>query len=107
MDDNSVGKWILPAMGVLTALYFYNNLHDEYKTSDKSKKTTKVVDNKIIKENDEVTEVNQTLIDDADDADILSIIKTKDTSTHISESFLKQIENAEEDEKDVQAAIGR
>ena len=103
MDDNSVGKWILPAMGALTALYFYNNLHNDNKVVDNSKNTINSLDNEVFTEiNDEINKINNAnkiLINDSYDADILKIVKTKDTATHISESFIKNIEEAEENEK--------
>ena len=101
MDDNSVSKWIVPAMGALTALYFYKNScdvvkSDTVKVSDNSTNCTdtnanEITDNKC----DEISKANELLKGDAQDADILSIINTKETATHISESFIKSIEENE------------
>ena len=98
MDDNSVGKWIVPAIGALTAFYFYKNSCDVIKVSDNSTNCTDTNANEILDDKcNEISRANEILMTDAHDVDELSIIETKDIITQSKERSMNKDE--ENDEK--------
>lgn len=98
MDDNSIGKWIVPAIGAVTAFYFYKNSCDAIKVSDNSTNCTDTNVNEYIdNKSDEISRANEILRTDAHDIDEIGIIEANDIIKQNKKVTIKKEE--ENDEK--------